>query len=101
MFPRRWRQSDPRPSHTFRPPHRDQCSSDYELDFEERSFLQQIFDAYAHLHAFRLSNLTHEPGSPWDRLWNEVDGSTSPGMRITNESIREHFLRRHHLQPEH
>ncbi len=75
--------------------------ADYELDAEERAFLRQIFDAYAHLHAFRLSDLTHEPGSPWDQLWNEAGGSTSPGMRITDESIRDHFMRRHHLQGEH
>ena len=75
--------------------------ADYELDAEERSFLRQIFDTYAHLHAFRLSGLTHEPGSPWDQLWNEMDGSTNPGMRITDESIRDHFMRRHHLQAEH
>ena len=73
----------------------------YSLGAEEEGFLRQIFDAYGHLHAFRLSDLTHEPGSPWDQLWNEVDGSTNPGMRLSDESIRNHFLRRHHLQPAH
>lgn len=75
--------------------------AEYDLGEDEQTFLVQIFDAYAHLHAFRLSGLTHEPGSPWDQLWNVADGSTTPGMRITDESIRNHFLRRHHLQPEH
>lgn len=75
--------------------------AEYDLGEEERTFLSQIFDAYAHLHAFRLSGLTHEPGSPWDELWNVADGSTNPGMRISDESIRDHFTRRHHLQAEH
>ena len=73
----------------------------YKLDLAEEDFLRQIFDAYAHLHAFRLSDLTPEPGSPWDELWNESGSSTSPGMRLTDESIRAHFMRRHHLQVEH
>jgi len=73
----------------------------YEFTPEEGSFLREIFDAYGHLHAFRLSDLTHEPGSPWDHLWNETSGLTHPGMRISDESIRNHFMRRHHLQAEH
>ena len=75
--------------------------ADYLLHAKEEDFLRQIFDAYGHLHAFRLSDLTHEPGSPWDQLWNDVGGATNPGMRITDESIRAHFMRRHHLEPEH
>ena len=77
------------------------AQAEYELSEEERTFLSQIFDAYADLHAFRLSELTHEPGSPWDQLWNVEDGSTNPGMLITDEKIRLHFMRRHHLQAEH
>ena len=75
--------------------------ADYALDSDERRFLQQIFDAYAHLHAFRLSHLTHEPGSPWDQVWNGKDGSTNPGMRLTDESIQAHFMRRHQSESEH
>lgn len=73
----------------------------YSLAAEHRTFLIQIFNAYAHLHAFRLSELTHEPGSPWDQLWNVADGSTNPGMVISDECIRDHFMRRHHHQAAH
>lgn len=73
----------------------------YEFSPHERAFLTQIFDAYGDLHAFALSGLTHEPGSPWDQLWNVDDGSTNPGMRITDDEIRNHFMRRHHRQAEH
>jgi uncharacterized phage-associated protein len=74
---------------------------DYALAQDEERFLKQIFDAYSHFHAFQLSDLTHEPGSPWDQLWNNVTGSTNPGMRISDEDIRAHFMRRHYLQREH
>lgn len=74
---------------------------EYKLGTEEQLFLKQIFDAYTQFHAFRLSEMTHEPDSPWDQLWNVADGSTNPGMRITDESIRDHFMRRHHFQTEH
>lgn len=75
--------------------------AEYNLTENEETFLKQIFDAYGSIHAYRLSGLTHEPGSPWDQLWNSTDGSTNPGMKISDKSIREHFLRRHHLQSEH
>jgi uncharacterized phage-associated protein len=75
--------------------------SNYALQPAETQFLRQIFSAYAHLHAFQLSHLSHERGSPWDDLWNQFDGSTNPGMKISNEKIRAHFLRRHNFETKH
>lgn len=65
----------------------------YSLTRDEMTFLSQIFDAYAPLHAYRLSDMTHEAGSPWEQLQNAENTSTSPGMLISNDSIRAHFLR--------
>lgn len=65
---------------------------------EVEDFIKNIFDAYGYLHAFRLSDLTHEQGSPWSELWNLKDWSSHPGMIITNDKIRAHFLERHALQ---
>jgi uncharacterized phage-associated protein len=72
----------------------------YSFCQQEAEFLEQIFRTYSTLHAFRLSDLTHEPGSPWDDVWNGAAGSTTPGMKLSNASIRAHFMRRHCSQAE-
>ncbi len=59
---------------------------------EEAALLGDVFKAYGWLDAFRLSEITHATGSPWDRVWNASDGKITLGMRIPNESIRQHFL---------
>ena len=60
----------------------------------DREFLGGIVVGYGHLHAFELSKMAHEPGGPWDRVWNAPGGRISLGMRISNATIREHFRRR-------
>jgi len=64
----------------------------YNICKEQSQLLVNILDAYGHLHAFRLSELTHEPGSPWDQVWNAPERKITVGMRIENEAIRRHFL---------
>jgi uncharacterized phage-associated protein len=63
------------------------------VDIDHLRFLRGIVAGYGSLHAFQLSEMTHEPGGPWDRVWNASHGRISVGMRISNESIREHFQR--------
>jgi uncharacterized phage-associated protein len=40
--------------------------------------------------ASRLRNLSHLPGSPWDKVWNH-SGHANAGMQITDEIIRQCF----------
>ena len=54
-------------------------------------FLRNVFDAYAHVDAFDLSNMTHVTGSPWDKVWNASDGAINVGMKIPNDEIRKWF----------
>lgn len=68
---------------------------------DDAHFVKNIVDVYGPLHAYKLSDITHEPGSPWDLIWNDACGSSHPGMVITNDRIRQHFLTRHHGQAEH
>lgn len=70
-----------------------QTHSNVEYSFSEelRKFLRGIFHSYAHMHAFRLSEITHETGSPWDAVWNQDKGAITPGMRIHDKEIRNHF----------
>lgn len=67
----------------------------YQLDQGEQILLTQVFEAFAHLHAFKLSEISHEQGSPWYQIWETEGHKVNPGMRISNESIKAHFLRKH------
>ncbi len=42
-----------------------------ELDEDTSGFLEEIYDIYGSMSAFRLSDLTHVPGGPWDRASRE------------------------------
>lgn len=54
-------------------------------------FLNNVFDYYAQFHAFKLSDLTHEPGSPWDVVWQKAENGAVPGMLIPDSLIIEWF----------
>jgi len=71
-----------------------QCS---DMDDDTATLLRDIFDYYSTYHPFRLSDLTHEEGSPWDRVWSVATRRAVPGMVISDDSIRDWF--RHDRQP--
>lgn len=68
--------------------------TNYNFESETKKFLQEMFDYYSSFHAFKLSDLTHEKGSPWDLVWSEAGERAIPGMVIPNESIRGWFSER-------
>jgi uncharacterized phage-associated protein len=61
------------------------------IEPEQASFLRSIFDAYAYIHAFELSEMTHEKGTPWDAVWNAPNGGVTIGMKISNDEIKKWF----------
>ncbi len=61
------------------------------LELETINFLTNIFDYYSQFHPFKLSDLTHEEGSPWDIIWNEAEKRAVPGMIIPDSLIMEWF----------
>lgn len=63
-----------------------------DLSHEDRIFVENVFKQYGRISAFDLSDMTHEPGSPWDRVWNSKAPIGRLGLRIKNEEIREYFL---------
>jgi len=63
----------------------------FAFDIETAEFLGHIFDYYSQFHAFVLSDLTHERGSPWDVVWKTAEKSAVPGMTISNQLIMEWF----------
>jgi uncharacterized phage-associated protein len=58
---------------------------------EDKDFVTKTFEAY-HVHdAWRLSEMTHEIGSPWDLLWNSSEPIGRLGLRLKNSEIKSHF----------
>jgi uncharacterized phage-associated protein len=62
-----------------------------DLDEDRKEFLQNIFSYYSEFHPFKLSDITHERGTPWDIVWNAAERGVVPGMLIPNELILEWF----------
>jgi uncharacterized phage-associated protein len=60
---------------------------------EDARFITHIFDSYHHYTAWKLSEMTHEPNSPWDRLWNSAEPVGRLALRIKNEEIKAYFDR--------
>lgn len=70
------------------------CPASCILDSETENFLCDIFDYYSQFHAFKLSDLTHEKGGPWDLIWSAAAKRAVPGMYIPNDLIAAWFKRR-------
>jgi len=62
-----------------------------ELERDDAEFIANVFDSYFHYGAWKLSEMTHEKGSPWDRLWNSPKPVGRLALRIKNEEIKAHF----------
>jgi uncharacterized phage-associated protein len=63
----------------------------YCFDAETTKFLENIFDYYSQFHPFKLSDLTHEEGSPWDVVWTDAEKRAVPGMIIPDALIKRWF----------
>ena len=57
------------------------------LDDQQRELLDSTVRHYGSLHAFRLSEMTHEPGTPWSQI-REGNGAYT---EIPQKLIRAHF----------
>lgn len=61
------------------------------LSPDDAEFVKAIFEAYHVYDAWQLSDMTHETGSPWDRLWNSSEPIGRLALRLRNEDIKAHF----------
>lgn len=55
---------------------------------QERAVIDRVFSDYGKFHAYQLSALTHEPGTPWDEVYNHR-GRLLP---IDNALTQRHFI---------
>lgn len=59
-----------------------------DLTPEEKDVIDRVWQRYGQFSAFKLSNLTHQPGTPWfDAYFTDRRSAVIP-----NESIREHYI---------
>jgi uncharacterized phage-associated protein len=61
------------------------------LSQDDIQFVHSIFEIYHVFDAWQLSDMTHEPNSPWDRVWNPSEPIGRLALRICNEEIKVHF----------
>lgn len=57
------------------------------MEREKQDMVEQVFRRYGHMHAFQLSGLTHQKGSPW-HITRQQGGKVIP-----NELIQTHYMR--------
>ncbi|SLN43537.1 hypothetical protein PSJ8397_02237 [Pseudooctadecabacter jejudonensis] len=58
-----------------------------DLNEDQLSLLEEIYEIYGHMPAFKLSDITHESNGPWDVASREY-GFFAP---IGNDLIRSHY----------
>ena len=54
-------------------------------------FLEEFWKLYHPIHAFRLSEMSHTPGSPWHRVYTTYGGYLPFGAEIDDRDIRDYF----------
>ena len=68
--------------------------NDADIDIVDREI-----SFYSSFTAYELVNQTHAKGTPWDEVWNtQRKNIANLGMRISNDSIKAHFLMPHSLK---
>lgn len=60
-------------------------------DEDDMAILNFVLSRYGNKSAFDLSSMTHQPGTPWDTVWNRYGGSEYKGATITDETILSYY----------
>jgi len=63
----------------------------YHLPVHVTRFLDKIWEIYSGFTAVQLSTMTHKPGTPWDKVWNQQGGKDQLAAEISNKIIQEHY----------
>ncbi len=57
-----------------------------QLADEDEEFVASVFATYSKHSAFELSDMTHEAGSPWDKVWNTDKALGRLGLKEREDS---------------
>ena len=58
---------------------------------ESASLLDSVWDSYASYSGVQLSSMTHQPGTPWYKAYNDLGGKNCDNFPIPNADIRQHY----------
>lgn len=64
-------------------------TNDGSLDSQQSDLLKQVFRIYGERTGIQLSQITHEPNTPWSITWD----SEGQNSEISNDLIAEHYRR--------
>jgi len=56
-----------------------------------KPLLDRIWEVYGKYSAIQLSNMTHQPGTPWHSVHEQYDGKPPRGTDIPSNVIRDYF----------
>lgn len=62
-----------------------------ELGASDAEFIDAVVAAYQRYSAYELSELTHESGGPWEKIWNARAPVGRFGLRLKDHEIRDDF----------
>lgn len=60
-----------------------------ELTPEEQAVIDHVWKKYGGYSGAQLSRMTHEPGTPWYKVYIEGDGKNEP---LSNDDIQQHYV---------
>ncbi|MEN2785816.1 Panacea domain-containing protein [Sphingomonas qilianensis] len=60
------------------------------LSSQQSAVIQSVVKSYGDMHAFSLSRITHEPGTPWSQTYR---GGLGNSDEIPNAIISEHYTK--------
>ncbi len=60
-------------------------------DQEANNLINRIWEVYGSFTPIQLSNMTHDPGTPWDQILKQHDGNLPRDLPISNELICSYF----------
>ncbi|WP_447045323.1 Panacea domain-containing protein [Vreelandella sp. H-I2] len=58
------------------------------IDEGDQALIDQVWNTYGKHDGIRLSSITHKPGTPWDKTW---DNRGLQGLIIPTPLIRDHY----------
>ena len=62
-------------------------------DYDRSKLVQRIWEVYGDYTAIQLSNMTHEPRTPWHQVTTRYPLSSRVRVTIPDDLIREYFAR--------
>lgn len=57
------------------------------LSADQKDLIKSVYNAYKHLTGMQLSDLTHQPGTPWSKIWDKQNRKKV----IPTSLIKDHF----------